>query len=404
MSYSSIQLNKRKIIFQVFCGRWEQANVTQHPGKVFQELAKYDWGALKATLQVTHVYLLGVWQNSGPILVQKENDLDISKNKNRCPSPFAVSQHTLPNPLLGTNEEFRELIRLIHNSHLSVLVDFVPNHTGMTHPWVSEKPEYYKKNKNQEIQTAFSGDVAELNYENETLCKEMNTVLEAVAAFGVDGVRADMAHLIPMFFWKDAIQQLRVTHPGFLFLAEAYGTSVFDLETQENLMDVGFDAIYDEPLYKNIKAYGNGGSLSDVMGHFNYVNKHRAHNWMHYVSNHDDTFPLDASKAEIWQAIVLLLPGWHLLYNGTLQGFEGRLAHHIIDIMVEAHTKPSTLSQTLKNWFEWIGSENPLCEVFEQVGEEEIVIHWRGVLHSGVALFNLKLGVYEAKINGNNSR
>ena len=64
------------------------------------------------------------------------------------PSPLAdfgydVSDYTDVDPQLGTLEEFDELVAAAHERGLRVLLDLIPCHTSMEHPWFREHPDWY---------------------------------------------------------------------------------------------------------------------------------------------------------------------------------------------------------------------------------------------------------------------
>jgi hypothetical protein len=69
---------------------------------------------------------------------------------------------------------------------------------------------------------------------------------------GVSGFRVDMAHMIPMEFWRWAIGRAREREPGVFLFGEAYDNDpakLTDGNVLEALLDAGFDAVYDDPAY-----------------------------------------------------------------------------------------------------------------------------------------------------------
>jgi alpha-glucosidase len=64
------------------------------------------------------------------------------------PSPLAdmgydVSDYTSVDPVFGTLADFDALVRAARSHGLRVLLDFVPCHTSIEHPWFREHPDWY---------------------------------------------------------------------------------------------------------------------------------------------------------------------------------------------------------------------------------------------------------------------
>jgi alpha-glucosidase len=64
------------------------------------------------------------------------------------PSPLAdmgydVSDYTDIHPDLGTLADFDELVAAAHARDLRVLLDLIPSHTSIEHPWFREHPDWY---------------------------------------------------------------------------------------------------------------------------------------------------------------------------------------------------------------------------------------------------------------------
>src|SRR5204863_95833 len=64
------------------------------------------------------------------------------------PSPLAdfgydVSDYTGIDPVFGTFERFDELLNAAHERGLRLLMDLVPSHTSIEHPWFREHPDWY---------------------------------------------------------------------------------------------------------------------------------------------------------------------------------------------------------------------------------------------------------------------
>ena len=118
----------------------------------------------------------------------------------------------------------------------------------------------------------------------------MDAVLAHWQALGVDGFRCDMAHMIPMAFWKYAIDRARTRQGDALFLAEAYDSDpakLTDANALDALLESGFDAVYDDPSYDLLKEIYDGpkwaGDLDTLI-----ANSPRFHHSLRYAENHDE--------------------------------------------------------------------------------------------------------------------
>ncbi|OGV95807.1 hypothetical protein A2W24_01975 [Microgenomates group bacterium RBG_16_45_19] len=344
------------------------ANWRDQPRQVLKVMGQLPWDSLLPRW-FDWVYLLGVFDYSGPLIVTHEGEVDLASQTERLPSLFAISNHQSVHPLLGTNEDLVTLIQAIHETSGKVMVDFVTNHTGTTHPWVKSYPEYYQKD-NQGLKTAFSQDVYCLDYAIPQVSQAMIEVLRQLVSWGVDGVRCDMAHLVPLSFWEGAISKIKAQKPNFYFLAEVYSQSVFDWQPMTQMIAAGFDAVYDEFFFRNLKwHYQDHQSLALPLAHWQYIlMQPQRSQLLHYLANHDDPLPQGSiNYQEAWLSL-MMLTGPSLIYLGQLNGLARRLAHHWLDLLPSEvndwHQLPSwylklrSLIRTLDLSLETLNEEN----------------------------------------------
>lgn len=71
---------------------------------------------------------------------------------------------------------------------------------------------------------------------------QMLDILLFWAKKGVDGFRCDMAHLVPVEFWRWAIGQVKQRYPRLIFIAEIYDPGLY----RSFIFDGGFDYLYDK--------------------------------------------------------------------------------------------------------------------------------------------------------------
>jgi glycosidase len=120
--------------------------------------------------------------------------------------------------------------------------------------------------------------------------RKMDAVLAHWQALGVDGFRCDMAHWVPMEFWRWAIGRARERHPGAFFVAEAYDNDpnkLTDGNVLVALVEAGFDAVYDDQSCDILKDVYDGpkwaNDLDRVLGAVAPL-----HQSLRYAENHDE--------------------------------------------------------------------------------------------------------------------
>jgi hypothetical protein len=123
----------------------------------------------------------------------------------------------------------------------------------------------------------------------------------------------DLAGEIPGHeYWKDVISATNLTHPGFLFLAEAYWG------TEEELLKLGFDACYDKVLYDILLT----GSANDLLSKLSLTTPPFSR-LVHFMENHDETRARTAypARREALGAIAITTtPGIKLIHEGQMDG------------------------------------------------------------------------------------
>ncbi|MGB2387135.1 MAG: alpha-amylase family glycosyl hydrolase [Flavobacteriaceae bacterium] len=251
-------------------------------------------------------------------------------------SYYAVSDFTKVNPEFGTIDDFRHMIKTAHDNGMFVILDWVPNHTGWDHNWLTTNPEYYTQNENGEVIDPINpdtgeswgwADVADLNYDNKEMRKEMiEDMLYWVKEEGVDGFRCDVASAVPLDFWEDAIPKLR-SEKSLFMLAEADQP---DLLKGKDLFDMAYGwerhhifnqmansdnavALWNEVLKTDTDRY----EQEDIL--MNFVTNHDENSWNGTVRERMG----DAS--ELLTALSFVVPGMPLIYSGQEYDLDHRL-------------------------------------------------------------------------------
>ena len=260
---------------------------------------------------------------------------EVERNK-MLGSYYAVSDFTKVNPEFGTIDDFREMIKMAHDNGMYLILDWVPNHTGWDHTWLTTNPEYYTKNEHGEVIDPINpdtgeswgwADVADLNYDNQKMRDEMiEDMLYWVEEEGIDGFRCDVASAVPLDFWEDAIPKLRAKKSLFM-LAEAdepnllKGESLFD-------MAYGWERHH---IFNQMAKSDNAVVLWDNVIKTDTDRYEQEDILMNFVTNHDENswngtiYERMKGASELLTALSFVAPGMPLIYSGQEYDLEHRL-------------------------------------------------------------------------------
>jgi hypothetical protein len=308
----------------------------------------------------THIWLMGVWTTGDHAREIALNHPDLRREydvvlpgwtaADVAGSPYSIADYIVPKTL-GGDEGLKKFRAKLNKLGLKLVLDFVPNHLGVDHPWVSAQPELFVQSP-KPVDGTFAvkttagqrwiangkdpyfapwTDVAQLDYRRVATRTAMRELLVSIAA-KCDGVRCDMAMLmlnevfartwahLPVDgpdskneFWPDAIKETKQAQPGFIFMAEVY----WGLEGQ--LQSLGFDYTYDKALYDDLIGRHPATAQQKLLTHpQDYVVRS-----IHFLENHDEPRVADKlSPAENHAAAlaILGLPGMRFLHEGQLTG------------------------------------------------------------------------------------
>lgn len=347
------------LLYEVHARQWlaelGARTLADVPDEVIAELARRG---------VTHLWLMGVWPTGPRSRAQAVEHAGLRAEYDRAlpgwtdddirGSPYAVAGYTVAAEL-GGDGALAALRARLHRRGLGVLLDFVPNHTGLDHGWLAAHPERFVSAAHAFQDSFPSGgrfvahgkdpyfpgwtDTAQLEYRRRATREAMAGELAAIAE-RCDGVRCDMAMLalpdvfartwahVPLEgaeaaaegaggggdaeYWAEAIARVRRAHGAFTFLAEAY----WGLEGR--LCELGFDYAYDKHLY-DLLVHDRPW---DVGPHLLGLGEHSARR-AHFLENHDEPRAAAAIAPELHRAAALLalgLPGMRFLHHGQLDG------------------------------------------------------------------------------------
>lgn len=154
----------------------------------------------------------------------------ISKVDRKGPlgSYYAVSDYTDVNPEFGTMADWNRLVSEIHKRDMKVMIDWVPNHTGADHRWLTQHPSFYEKDSAGKFVSPFDWtDVRKLDYSNAELQDSMIGAMKFwMKQSDIDGFRVDHVDGVRPEFWEKCISELK-RKKNILMLAESESSSVF---------------------------------------------------------------------------------------------------------------------------------------------------------------------------------
>jgi hypothetical protein len=355
---SLYQINTRVRLTELSRSLGRPATLDDIPDADLDHLAEmgFDW-----------VWFLSVWQ-TGPAgrhisrtntewRREFEETLPDLTEEDIAGSGFAITGYTVHTDLGGDAAlaRLRERLRL---RGLKLLLDFVPNHTALDHPWVQSHPDYYVSGTEQALiwepnnyiqiehpdadrvlahgrDPFFPGwpDTLQLNYGNSFLQEAMISQLLNIAG-QCDGVRCDMAMLVlpDVFertwgissrpFWPEATARVREANPDFIFMAEVY----WDLEW--TLQQQGFDYTYDKRLYDRLCEKHARPVREHLMAGLDYQNK-----MARFLENHDEPRAATVFSPDVHEAaavITFLSTGLRFFHQGQCEGCTRRISPHLV--------------------------------------------------------------------------
>jgi glycosidase len=318
------------------------------------------WDAL-ATAGVDCVYLMGVWKRSAVGRLMARTDPELMSDYDRIlpgwemrdvpGSPYCIQSYEPDDRMGGWHGLDRARADLAQRG-LSLILDFVPNHTAFDHDWIRTNPEFYVQGTldsaraepilyhpiedadGEHVRFIARGrdpffppwrDVAQLNYFNPATREAMIGVLTTVAQH-CDGVRCDMAMLVlnDVFaqtwaarvdllwrtpaaeFWPEATRRAPMT-----YLAEVYWDREFQLQQQ------GFHYTYDKGLLDRL----HRGDAHEARGHLQADASYNA-KLARFLENHDEarSVPAFGHRIRAAAALTFTLPGLRFFFDGQFEG------------------------------------------------------------------------------------
>jgi len=329
--------------------------------------------------------------------------------KGNLGSYYSVQDYKAVNPEFGTLNDFKLMVNKIHKMGMYVIIDWVANHTAWDNKLIYDHPEFYITDSLGNIIPPNPDwtDVADLNFDNRNLWKEMIGALKFwVEECDIDGYRCDVSGMVPIEFWIEARTELEKIKNVFM-LAE------WDTPEQHR----AFDMTYDWNLHRILNDIANEEkSVKDLFEHLFKDEKEYSENAfrMQFTSNHDENswngtvYERLGDGAEVFAVLTCMVPDMPLVYTGQEAGNKKRLSFFEKDVVdwkedkfSELYSKLFTLKKENKSLHN--GSRGGELIPIKSSDEENIFAITRNSYKDKVcAIFNLSNNENQFTLEGEN--
>ena len=290
-------------------------------------------------------------------------------------SYYAVRDYKKINPEFGTLEDFKQLVNKTHQLGMKIIIDWVANHSSPDNVWLDQgHKEWYTLDSLGEVQPTIGTDwwdVADLNYDNPEMRKEMISSMKYwVSETDIDGFRCDVAGWVPVDFWVEARKEIERVKPVFM-LAEAEGAQLYS----------AFDMTYGWEFHHimNELYQGNKG-VEDVYTYFDKKTQSSSQLQLHFTSNHDENswngtvMERLGDSRFLFAVLSAAVDGMPLIYNGQESSLDKRLKFFDKDTidwskmdLVEFYKKILSLKKTNSGLWAGEGQMDLLTNVFDDI-------------------------------------
>lgn len=258
---------------------------------------------------------------------------------------YDTVDYMLIDPLLGTDEDFKELVDKCHELNIKVILDMVFNHSSTMFFAFQDLLKNQEKSKYKDwyfvrefpvavnfppnyMGFSFGPYMPKLNPDNPE-CREyfINVTKHYLRDYNVDGYRLDVADEVSHNFWREFRKVSKKENPDTLIMGEVWYDSTPYLRGDE------FDSIMNYTVYDGIRNFLIGKLSIDQF--IDIIERERGETPLNYYHNsniligsHDTdriyTF-LNSSKEKFILAMSLLLfiPGSPIIYYGDEIMMEG---------------------------------------------------------------------------------
>ena len=277
---------------------------------------------------------------------------------------YDITDYYEIDPAFGTMEDLKELIELCHSRNVQIILDLPINHTSTSNRWyinfvnahkaADTANEYYDfysyasspqagrgfsmiKGTKEYYECNFSGDMPELNFDNELARQAVLDVAKFYIDMGVDGFRFDAAKYIYLGeepknaeFWQWYMGKLREIKSDIFTVAEVWDSDSLTYPYFASTNCFNFTMSQTNGIIAQTAKAGNVNVFTAYVNRYLTAIKAQNENAMmiSFISNHDmdraaGYLTLASGQAKVGANLSMLLPGSSFIYYGEEIGLKG---------------------------------------------------------------------------------
>lgn len=255
---------------------------------------------------------------------------------------YDTSDYFRIDPRLGSNDDFREVCRQLHENGIKVIVDGVFNHVGREF-WAFRDVRENKENSrycdwfllnwngNNHYDDGFyyqnwegCSDLVKLNLKNQDV---KNHLFEAIKSwtdnYDIDGLRLDVAYCLDKKFLTELRNFCRVLKDDFWLLGEIVHGDYNQLMNERML-----DSVTNYECYKGLYSSCNDKNMFEIAHSLRRQQELYGGKFMYnFLDNHDVSRIAsklkDKRDLKLLYTMLYLIPGIPSIYYGSEFGIEG---------------------------------------------------------------------------------
>lgn len=277
---------------------------------------------------------------------------------------YDVSNYYEIDPEFGTMDDLKELIALCHSRNVQIILDLPINHTSSSNLWfikfgnahreqdpTSEYYNYYTyvdqpvpgrafskiNGSTHYYERNFSGDMPELNFDNDAVRQLVVDIAKYYLDMGVDGFRFDAAKYIYFGeearnaeFWDWYMAQLRAIKSDIYTVAEVWDSDSVTYPYFSSTNCFNFTMAQAGGLIAQTAKAGNVNVFTSYLSKYLAQIQSQNPNAMPitFIANHDmdrsaGFLTLASGQAKVAANLSILMPGSSFIYYGEEIGLKG---------------------------------------------------------------------------------